>query len=90
MDLKTALEIIDSGQVFSCTVVTYDKNRKKGGQKRFFSQLKISKSTIQSTSKVKLKSSNKGVKNHFENATRTCVVLESGMQTSVLVSIHIF
>ena len=90
MNLSEALKIIDSGEVFSCTVVSYDKARKKGGKKRFFSEVKVATAKNLIDSKLEKKEPKLNKKNHYENSTRTLFQCINKEQTSSVVTIHIF
>lgn len=89
MNLKQALQIIDSGQVFSLRVVSFDKARKKGGKIRFYSELKTTHPK-EGTIKTPFSNLNSKAKNHFDNSTRTCFQCISNVETSSIVTIHIF
>jgi hypothetical protein len=85
MNLKQALDIIDSGLVFSLKVVKYDHRRKSGGELRFYSQLCATnpkKNWEKNVEKAAAKS------NHYDNGTRNCYKCIEGVDTSAIVKIH--
>jgi hypothetical protein len=87
MELTQALKIIDSGEVFSCVVVSFDKARKKGGERIFHSELKVVSPKTKTLLPKKI--INQGAKNHFDNFTRTCFSCINGEETAVFITIHI-
>lgn len=87
MNLKEALDIIDSGEVFSLRIVSFDKARKKGGKIKFYSELKNSTPKGERTNAPKLQTK---FKNHYENSTRTCFQCIDKVETASMVTIHIY
>jgi hypothetical protein len=86
MNLTEALDIIDSGKCFSLQCVSWDKSRKTGGKKKFFSEL------VACTPKnsVPKNSNYTGAhKNHYDNGTRSCYECIGGVSTASIVTIHI-
>lgn len=87
MNLKQALEIIDSGEVFSLKVVSYDKKRKTSGELKFYSQLCTS---VPKQDRTKMVNTESKAQNHYENSTRNCYRCIEGEPTSAFVKIHIY
>lgn len=87
MNLKEALNIIDSGEVFSLRIVSFDKARKKGGKIKFYSELRNSTPKGERINPPTLQMKHK---NHYENATRTCFQCIDKVATASLVTIHIY
>jgi hypothetical protein len=85
MNLATALKIIESGEIFSCKVVSFDAARKKGGEIKSYSQLMTSKGDP-----IEIKPTKSVAQNHFNNSTRNCSVCADGQPTSMVRKIHIF
>jgi hypothetical protein len=87
MDLAAALKIIDLGEVFSCKVVSYDAERKTGGQIKDYSELVISRKKAERDN-TPLESTSK-VQNHYEHFTRNTLKCVDGITTSIYCKIHI-
>lgn len=85
MSLAEALDVIESGNIFSCLVVSYDASRKTGGNKKYYEQLVHPKDP-----NLSAKPSESKAQNHYVNATRNCLVCVDGEPTSVIRKIHIF
>jgi hypothetical protein len=88
MNFNKIIQHIDSGNVFSLRVVSFDKSRKTGGEIKFYSELKVStKKEERESNKNNLISTKK---DHYDNATRTCYQCINGVETASLVTFHIF
>lgn len=85
MDLAAVLKIIDSGEVFSCRVVSYDESRETGGEIKVYSELvgtrtKAERDKNPSTAKAQ---------NHYEHFTRNTLKCIDGEPTGIYCKIHI-
>lgn len=87
MNLDKALEIIDSGEIFNCRWVSFNKRKKTGGKVKFYSQLKNSVPK-QERNPQQAVLGNKV--NHYDNATRTFYKCINNEPTATMVTIHIF
>lgn len=83
MNLTEALEIIESGNPFTCKVVSYDKKRGTGGKIHVYECISDRQQHERSTV-VPTKA-----QNHFDNATRNVTILADGHRTSVPRKLHI-
>lgn len=86
MDLATALKVIDSGEVFSCKVVSFDARRKTGGEIKEYAELVGSRKIAE---RVKNPLPTKA-QNHFDNGTRNVLICTDGEPTAINRKIHIF
>jgi hypothetical protein len=90
MNLKQALDIIDSGEVFSLSVVKYDHKRKEGGQKRFYSQVcAVNPKKNWEKTENKPRTNRAGIQNHYDNATRNLYKCIDGIATASITKVHI-
>lgn len=85
MNLKRALEIIDSGEIFSLKVVKFNKTKNTGGERRFYSQLVSTKPKHERVGNVPKEN---GTQNHYDNSTRNLYKCIDGEPTSAFVKIH--
>jgi hypothetical protein len=87
MNIAQALEIIESGKVFSLLYVPFDKKKKSGGGKKFRDELMI---TVPKQERDPIKAKNFVPQNHKANATRNLYKCIGGEPTAAIVTIHIF
>ena len=91
IDLKEALSIISSGKPFSIKWVQFDKKRKTGGK------IKYMPSMVGSTEETRNKVLEKNTdplasksRNHFDNMTRTLLIVIDGLVTNSFRTVHVF
>lgn len=85
MNLKQALGIIDSAEIFSLSVVKFNHRKKTGGQISFYSQVVASNPKQE---REKSSPSVKGTQNHYDNGTRNLYKCIDGVPSSAFVKIH--
>ena len=98
--ISEMLEAMNTGLPFSVKFVTYDKQRKKGGEIRYYKEVVLNADTsdkkkLKETLKANSLPSEKRVgvsKNphHFENSTRSFRVCVNGCKTATVKKLHIF
>jgi len=98
--MRKLLEYMDSGKIFSCKVVTYDKNRKKGGTIVEYSEAKqlgagegehIPEQRPPTRIEAKRSPNKPGTKrnpNHRKYYTRNIVIYQNGVETAIKRKIH--
>lgn len=91
--LKEAVELIDRGEIFSCTVCSYDEKRKhKNGRQLHYTQVRAASAkgergpSRQLTEQEKLRTR---AQNHQPHHTRNVVLLQDGIPTSITRKIHL-
>lgn len=92
------LKVMESGNPFSIRFVTYDKQRKKGGEVREYPEAVLNQREISLESPRKpFDSSDSSIThrkkhqpNHYKNATRALRILINGNKTETIVKFHIF
>ena len=88
MTLQQAIEIIDSGAVFSCTVVGWDKQRNKKGEKKFYPELKFKK-TGKTSTEIRETNARRRPRTNGDTYPRRCTVMAAGLPTSSYKTIHL-
>ena len=101
ISIPEMLLIMEEGEIFSMTVCSFDKNRKKGGQIiEFYEAVLLSEKNEAKegnkkiTSHLKRPLSNKEIikpkkPNHYQHYTRNIRLLTDGHPTSIIKKIHI-
>lgn len=86
IDFKSAIKIINRGEKFSFQCVTYDKDRKRGGD--IFTALEAV--VCSSKTNTKTSSPNKPIKpNHIQHLTKNVELLVDGVKTGQVRKIHL-
>jgi len=96
--MKEMLETMESGNPFSVSFVTFDRQRKTGGKVRQIKQAILNKhiqkdsSSTDEQPKPQKKERVRESRNphHFENSTRSIRILVNGCKTSTVKKLHIF
>lgn len=96
ISFREILRIIHSGQTFSCTVVTYDKKQKRGGQLREYRGVLLQRDPmpkLRPSTPQELEDYDRQIKrdpNHRLHYTRNIrLVTADGFKTQVIKKIHI-
>jgi hypothetical protein len=91
--VKEMIEVMEKGSIFSITFVTYDKQRKSGGELRHYPTCKLTTKAIQDdTTKPSVsKSTAKNARSsHFEHSTRAFNVVIGDAVTHTVKKFHLF
>lgn len=99
--IKEMLAVMETGQPFSLTFVTYDRKRKKGGEIRTYDEAVLCQSTTTTTSKNNRPMTRmeqmeaflheepiKRNPNHQQHYTRNIQLLQQGHPTAIRKKIH--
>ena len=98
--ISEMLEAMNTGLPFSVSFVSYDKQRKKGGEIKYYKEVVLNadvkdKKFLEQTQRANslLSKERGGVSknpHHYENSTRTFRVCVNGCKTSTVKKLHIF
>lgn len=91
--LKDIVAQMQTGEVFSCTVISYDKKRKTGGRVLEYAQLRLvgfDRKEKKSRPETRLETLQRKTKapRHYKHFTRNAQILVNGHPTSQVVKIH--
>lgn len=93
------LEQMETGFPFSISFVSYDKQRKKGGEIRKYKEVVLNappkdktlkKDISRQTIEKKVRAGVSRNPHHFENSTRTFRICVNGCKTATVKKFHIF
>lgn len=102
ISIKEVINTIDSGAPFSCKVVSYDRKRKRGGTIKIIDEGRVARndqigsspftsgtgSERPLTKMEQLEAAKKKAPRHKKNYTRNVIILQEGMDTSLIEKIH--